>query len=368
MLKILPNRPMKNYKPKIGFRVDAGNISGTGHLMEIVSLIKSIRKRVDFHAIGIVNEYPLCIEKLASLVKHVEIIPESAVGDRELNLIIPFLKREGVSFLVTDLLNRSPEYYDILKKELGNTYVIFDNDIHSETAASVVVNFNILQSQQFYESLNLSDTEYLIGPRYAVLDESLYDKWAKLVTFRNEVKKIFVNQGGSDPYGLTTKTLKALEKLHLSHEVLVVVGGALKEQQKKELEDLKPFLKENYIFFENIPQNKIYELLSESDMALTAAGNTLYELAFWGIPSVIICHHESHNKVATQFDELGAAINLGIGTEISETAIAEAIEFLLKDPEKRRTLSDNARRIVDGYGTGRLADRIAQDIKHFAVY
>ena len=348
---------------KIGFRVEAGNITGTGHLMEIVTLIRSLRKRINFFAIAIVNDYALCTEKLQSIVDKIEIVPDEVRGDTELNYVIPLLRKEGVTVFVADILNRSTLYYDKLNKEMEKTFVILDNDDHSEIPATVIVNFNITQFPGFYEKASSFNTEYLIGPKYALLDEDLCYKWTGVFNLREEVKNIFVNQGGSDPFGMTAKILKVLLRLKLKQEITIVIGGAMTINHRKELEELEPLLKGNYKLYENITQQMMYKLISESDMALTAAGNTLYELAFFGIPSIVIGHHGKHDRVASKLHEQGAVVNLGIGIQVDEDEIAQTIELLLCDKEKRRKMSMYARQIVDGYGTGRLADMMKAELQ-----
>jgi len=350
-------------KLKICFRVEAGNITGTGHLMEIVTLIKSLRKRIKFFAIAIVNDYALCTEKLQSIVDKIEIVPDEFRGDAELDYMIPLLRKEGVTVFVADILNRTTLYYDRLNKEIDKTFLIFDNDDHREIPATVVVNFSITQSPDFYEKASSFNTEYLIGPKYALLDEDLCCKWSGVFKLRGEVKKIFVNQGGSDPFGMTAKILTVLLKLKLKQEIIIVIGGAITTNHMNELEVLKPLLKGNYKLYENITQQMMYELISESDIALTAAGNTLYELAFFGIPSIVIGHHGKHDRIASKFHEQGAVVNLGIGTRIDENEISQTIKLLLCDKGKRRELSIYARQIVDGYGTGRLADMMKTRIR-----
>ncbi len=347
---------------KIAFRVDAGNITGTGHLMEVVSLIKSLGRRIEFEAIAIVNNYPLCMEKLKPLVEHIEVLPDEIPVNNEPAILLDFLKKNDISVIVMDLLDKPVDYYRALSHGIERTYVVLDNFVHKEIPAAIVVNFNIAQSQDYYKKAVLYDTEYLIGPKYAILDEDLYDIWSEKAGCRDEVKTIFVNQGGSDPYGLTVKSLEALESLNLQQEIIVVSGGAVTHHHKRELERLKPLLKGNYKFYENISQQKFFELLAISDIALTAAGNTLYEIAFFGIPSIVICHHENHNRVASEFEKQGAAINLGIGSTIDRKKILDKIQLLLMNREKRKQLSDHARSLVDGYGTTRFTERIIETL------
>ena len=102
----------------------------------------------------------------------------------------------------------------------------------------------------------------------------------------------------------------------------------------------------------------MHQLMAESDIAITAAGNTLYELAVFGVPSIVICHHEKHNVVAEKFAEKNAGINLGVGTDLDIHLIAEAINKLLRSKEKRSELSANIKKVVDGLGSKRVAEKV----------
>jgi UDP-2,4-diacetamido-2,4,6-trideoxy-beta-L-altropyranose hydrolase len=101
------------------------------------------------------------------------------------------------------------------------------------------------------------------------------------------------------------------------------------------------------------------EIMEGSDLAITAAGNTLYELAVLGVPSLIVCHHERHLAVAQRFAELGAAVNLGIGSILAGEEISRATQALLEAPEERQALSERMKGIVDGLGCQRIADVVS---------
>jgi len=104
----------------------------------------------------------------------------------------------------------------------------------------------------------------------------------------------------------------------------------------------------------------MHQIMKESDLAITAAGNTLYELALFGVPSIVICHHEKHNKVAKEFAKRNSAINLGIGTKLDLRIIANTVDELLSSREKRLKLSINAKKIVDGLGSKRIAEKVLE--------
>jgi hypothetical protein len=56
-------------------------------------------------------------------------------------------------------------------------------------------------------------------------------------------------------------------------------------------------------------------------------------------------------------------IDLGYGRECSDEVIRSAVERLLLDCELRHEMSENGRRLVDGYGRKRVLEIIEDVIK-----
>jgi spore coat polysaccharide biosynthesis predicted glycosyltransferase SpsG len=161
------------------------------------------------------------------------------------------------------------------------------------------------------------------------------------------VERIFVNQGGSDPYGLTLKIIRALELGNFEQDFHVVWGGLVQKEQRFLWESLRNSVRGNYKIYTDLTKIELYHLMEKSDLAISAAGNTLYELAYLGVPTLVISHDQLHDKVAAAFEQKKAAINVGIGTDLTESQIASALERLINDTEARLTLSKNARSLFN---------------------
>jgi len=351
---------------EICFRVDAGNRIGMGHLMESLPLAESLKKRADVHIFFLARDFPPAVNLIKRNGYRVEVMGEGLTEEEELDLTLKTIKESGTHVLICDLLNRSDEYFRMLKSSVKILVVILDDEAHREVPGDIVVNFNITQDGAFYRNLPGSRTLYCIGPRYMLLPEALHQEWKKKKHIPDTCRTIFVNQGGSDPFGLTAKIVRGLEPLDLKQRVIVVVGPAISPDHKRELESLETELKKNYQFEWGVTQRQMYRIMSESDLTITAAGNTLYELAIFGVPSIVICHHERHNAVAQKFAERGAVINLGVGTGLDARIICEAVSKLLRSKEKRLELSTNMKKIVDGLGSKRVAEKVLEVCQRYS--
>lgn len=343
---------------KIGFRVDADNVIGTGHLMEVISIIKRLRKKIIFEPIIITHKNYFTIEKLKTFsLGNIACIASKISEEEEAEKILAILRKVNCEYLVLDLLGRSNKFYSCLRENLKSIFVILDNSEQRKIPATVVINFSITQNLGFYKE---AGNNYFIGPKYAVLDDDITRK--KSICIRHKVKAIFVTQGGADPCGLTAKIIRSLLNLKLKQEINVIVGGALTPNHLKELEYLKLNLADNYHFYNNIHPGDMLGIMERSDLALTAPGNTLYELAYFGIPALVISQHRQHQEVAGIFEKRGAVIDLGIGDVVPEESIAKAVNNIIYDKNKRAYLSKNCKKIVDGKGTNRVIDILMKAI------
>lgn len=345
---------MKN----IVFCTEASEKVGMGHLMECISLAENLKKGAECNITFLTKNFLPAIDILKRKGYRVETLREEISKEEEINLMLQLIKKLKVEVLICDLLDKNIEYFQTLKAFIKTLVVILDDARHRAVPGDIVVNFNIAQDVRFYKELPDNKTLYCIGPKYMLLPEELHSEWRKEKIISETCQTIFVNQGGSDPFGLTAKIIRALELLDLKQKIIVVVGHAISYEHKRELGYLEPQLKNNYQFEWGITQERMHQLLAESDIAITAAGNTLYELAVFGVPSIVICHHEKHNLVAQKFVEKNAVINLGIGTNLEIHTIAEAVNNLLRSKENRSELSANIKRIVDGFGSKRVAKKV----------
>lgn len=342
---------------KIAFRVDAGNLIGTGHLIETISLIRAIRKDARIRPIVVITKEGFAARKLAKNgIAKMCYIPGMISEMDEAKKVATLLKSEKCECLVINLKSRRKEYYEYLHNNLKKTFVVLDNYEHKHIPGSMVVNYSITQNKKFYEKIEGSGGKYLIGTDYFIMDSGL--KKMKPGHISKDVKRIFVNQGGSDPFGLTAKILKAIDVIDFAGKVAVVLGGAMKKEDRGKVGKIRNKLRGSYEFYTDLPQKELYEIMRRSDMAISAAGNTLYELAYMGIPTLILSHHKEHDMVARAFEHRRAAINIGIGRAVGPAVIRRKVLDVMHNFALRADLHRKARMIVDGNG----CDRISQEI------
>ncbi len=338
--------------------IDAGVEIGTGHLMEGLALAETFGKTFRSRSTFLVRDFQPACDLIRREGHGILKIPEGIPRDGEADWIREAVREKGIDLLVCDLLNRKDSFYGSLREPGVPLLVILDDGFLRGIDADIVVNFSILQDASFYGQFSGGTTRYCIGPEFMPLREELHRRWKQERPVRERCRKIFVNQGGSDPGGNTARIIRALELMNLDQEIAVVVGSAVPEGHRREILTLEKEAHNSYAIEWGVPPSRMGEIMEGSDLAITAPGNTIYELAIFGIPSLTVCLHEQHMAVAEAFVRRGAVINLGLGSRLTLGRIAEAVGSLIDAPGMRRDLARGMKGIVDGLGSGRIAGEV----------
>jgi spore coat polysaccharide biosynthesis predicted glycosyltransferase SpsG len=192
----------------------------------------------------------------------------------------------------------------------------------------------------------------------------LYSGW-EWVLLRKEFSKrpqkvshsspvVLITMGGSDPYGLTLKAVKALDLLGDDFNTIVLLGPGFMHLDA--LKDLISKTRRCFILEQNVKD--IPSLMAQADLALGSFGVTAYELAAMGVPGIYMCLTEDHAESASVFVEIGISICLGVYSSVTPDMIAAATLNLLRDPKRREIMSRRSLDCVDGLGSIRIAEII----------
>ncbi len=114
----------------------------------------------------------------------------------------------------------------------------------------------------------------------------------------------------------------------------------------------------NIIIHENVIDMK--SLISEMDIAVSAAGSTLYEICACGVPLITYSMADNQIYGAEAFEKLGLAVNIGDIRNISDPdeVILGSVDGLANNYEKRVRVGSLMQDMIDGYGADRIVDKI----------
>lgn len=171
-------------------------------------------------------------------------------------------------------------------------------------------------------------------------------------------RRILITMGGADPQHLTAGLVSRLAGAGFD-VVDVIVGPFFGETA--ELQEVAR-LHDNVVLHER-PRD-VRPLMLQADLAVSAAGQTLYELAATATPIVAIQVASNQDRNVAGFLGADAIVFAGSAErpDLIES-VAAAVAGLAADPARRIGLGGNARRLVDGLGAERAAVRILEELE-----
>ncbi len=256
---------------------------------------------------------------------------------------IKYIRNYNPDIVINDILNLEEDYMKELKK-LNILAVNFE-----DKELSITRNYPHMVFNSLYEDKN-TRVDYYYGPKYAPMKESFKDLPKKKIN--KECKNFLIAFGGSDPSGFTIKVSKLLNKID-NINATIFIGPPFGSHQQ--LYDLLKYL-DNKKF--NIKYDVEYnsEDFKEADIAIASGGNTSFELARAGIPTILLCQNQLEEDRAKILVKNGNLINLGNGNQLDDQVLMKTINRLVNDHELRKKMSEQGQKLVDGYGLDRITD------------
>ncbi len=270
-----------------------------------------------------------------------------------------FLGRTAVRECGTVILVDSYYVTDSYLAALGRmAYVILMDDMgHHCYPADCIVNYNAPADPEAYHRLYQgSPARLLIGSRYVPLRRQFTDGGAgDGAKPEQPVHDVLITTGGGDSENIAGRIL---DKIYSEAFSFHLVTGRFNPffWELKELE------REHGNVHIHHDVEDMAGLMRRCQIALTAGGSTIYELAALGVP--FICFSYAENQEALVEYVGGSRIAGSAGAwHRDQPKTLEAIGRLFKelaaDPGLRCAYSESERAMTDGKGAGRLAQEIA---------
>ena len=347
------------YSNQIVFRADADTRMGTGHLMRCLALAQAWQD-VGGHVTFLTASDSLILkDRLQSedmAVTSLSACPGSVDDARQTTALA---KKIHASWIVLDGYQFGSTYQKILK-DSGRSLLFIDDFSHAgHYYADIVLNQGISAVPTLYPNKE-GYTQLLLGPCYALLRREFlsYQNWKR--EHPDTAKKILVTMGGSDPDNATGKVIRAIQYLEQDPEVVVVVGSNNPHYQKlKAMVDNSPV---PIRLLQNVTD--MPALMAWADTAVSAGGSTCLEMAYMGLPNVILVLAKNQQANAESFNAAGISVNLGWHDEIDAPALTKGLNILISDQKLRTKMSAKARKLVDGTGTNHILSSIDQRTRH----
>jgi len=209
----------------------------------------------------------------------------------------------------------------------------------------IIINPSIFAEKLIYPKKE--HTDYLLGSKYIPLRREFWYVPKRIIG--NHIKQILITFGGEDIKNMTPKILNSIIKLKTDIKIVVIIGkGFNHNDQIKKLENNRIKL------IHDSSSEIIKSNMFESDLAISAGGQTLYELARCGIPTIIISTARNQENNTRGWLKAGF-IEFAGWWEDKDLFNQLLIKInILKDLNERKKRSAIAEKLVDGQGAERI--------------
>ncbi len=351
-------------KSLIYFRADANEKVGYGHLMRCLTIADACEERGLCPVFVTADEKP---QKMIATRGFPCLVLNTDYRNMESELgRLPALLADGAP-IVLDSYHLTKHYVETLKE--NRHWVVWMDDLkEQEYPVDMLINYNVYANQLDYPVNRETETGvcpvgkregkcvYLLGPGYAPVRPSFQRKDAVV---KEKLGTVLVTTGGSDPYGAGVWFANLLAERLPDAKILVVCGPYVKEK-----EELYRLAEQNGNIEIIEGCSDLSEVMHRCDLAVAAAGSTLYELCAAGLPGILYYLADNQRMGAEMFARETGVVNLGdIRSESfrseADAHFTSALAYLTAASERKK-LADAMHALVDGNGAGRIAEALAK--------
>lgn len=214
-----------------------------------------------------------------------------------------------------------------------------------------VVDWSVLSDKKDYFFPKKKKVMYFLGSQFTPLRKE-YDT-AKQNKIKKNIQTIMVTFGGSDVRNLTPIFLKNLNDMLPNCKKNIIIGGGFSN-----LKEIEKFKDKNTNFIFNATTSQMIKVMQESDLAIASGGQTLYELAKIGTPTIAVLLVENAKDDTFGWAEVGSISYIGRWDDENLIENLGIKLDLLKDKKERKRMQDFAKAYSNSSGAKLLVSSI----------
>jgi UDP-2,4-diacetamido-2,4,6-trideoxy-beta-L-altropyranose hydrolase len=337
------------------FRANGGPQIGMGHLMRCLALAQTWQDQGGQGHFALGQITPGLERWLHEERFEVHHLATAQLGGiRDAGETAMLARQIEAAWVVVDGYHFDGAYQQALKRAGLRLLVVDDYGHAGRYYADLVLNQNTYADTSLYPDRE-PYSALLLGTQYALLRREFWPwrGWQREVA--PVASKVLVTLGGADPANVTLRVIEGLQQTNLERlETVVVVGNSNPYWEMLQTSAQKAGLA---IRLERNAAN-MPELMAWADVAVSAGGSTCLELAFLGVPAVVLVSAENQVRAAEGLAQAGMALNLGWFHQVPELTIGRSVTELVNSGERRRRMSRSGRGLVDGNGAHRAMEAV----------
>ena len=342
----------------IYFRCDGNSLIGGGHVMRCLSIASAFKnKNVQCCFVLADSEFQTTI--IEKGFQTIILNTDYSNLELELDSLYSIISKNG-ELLFIDSYYVTDHYLSCLKKI---TKVVYIDDLALFAyPVDFLINYNIYAKKETYlnkyKNSNIQLPKLLLGTKYVPLREEFLNTPIKIIN--NDVKDILVSTGASDPLHIALKMINDFCEHRTYYNFHFLIGN--KNIDINSIEEKANALNNVFVYYQ---YNSVCELMQKCDIAISAAGSTLYELCKVGTPIISYASADNQLEGLAEFTKRKLVVSAGDIRDNSHIfkSMLTCIEHL-RGKDVRVKMSREASKQVDGYGAFRIVEETLVSLAH----
>lgn len=322
---------------KVNILTEANKKVGFGHLSRVLSLYDAFHEK-KINPQLIIN----ADNSITTLVKDIKYLNINWLKNQQ--KIIRSIKNSDITII--DSYLASIDFYKKVSK-ISKIVLYIDDTKRLDYPKGIVFNAAVIAKNLNYPKKK--NVNYLLGLKYVLLRKEFIK--SKKIVLKKIVKSILLTLGGTDIRQLTIPIIKKLTVEFPDYKKNVIIGKGYNN-----LNAIKKIKDKNIFFHFDPPIKQFIDLINKSDIAISAGGQSMYELTSLGIPTIAIIVANNQLNIVKGLNKVGV-INY-----FEQWNDSKLLSKLIADIKKtsiydiRHKQSKKGKRIIDGQGSKRVID------------
>ena len=328
---------------KISIITEGFSKTGYGHITRCLSLYQAFEEKYIHPTLYINGDdnvkslLPDSNHKIINWAAH----PTKLIGE---------IKNSDV--IIIDSYLAGKDFYDNISKH-AKVSLFIDDTLRLDYPAGILLNGTI--NAETFPYKKKPGNEFLLGTKYIPLRKEFWNAKSKI--FNRELSSILITFGATDIKNLTGAILKSLQESFPAIKKKVVIGCGF--TNKNEIEKLRD---SNTELFYSPSASLMRDLMLSFDIAITAAGQTLYELAASGTPSIAIAVAENQKNNIQEWKRKGFLLDTIYHSDVNYLRTIIKQVHALESISIRKKLSGIGKKNVDGQGSIRTINYLIENV------
>lgn len=344
--------------PQVAIRVDGGARIGTGHVVRCLTVAGALRRR---GASVVFVGHPLPTE-IRERIEHAGFehrpIPEGSCAPQATEAEWPLERQardaerflasanEAAEIVVVDHYGLAAPWEETVGRS-AQRIIVIDDLANRDHMCDVLLdqNWSGPATHRRYEGLVPDTCQFLLGPRYALLQDRYATLRPTVVSRKRSPRQVLVSFGGTDPTGESLKVLTALSDPELrALQIDLVVSDTMPV-----IESVRREGRKNSNVRLHSPLPTLADLLSRADLSVGAGGATTWERICLQVPSLVTSVAPNQIPVTRALHDAGAIKWMGNAEDTTPDIYRDHLRAAVIDG------IEPPPPLVDGWGSSRFA-------------